>query len=181
MLHHKLINPKNIAVIGASNNVQTPGGRVLKNLIDHNFKGELFAVNPKETEVQGVKCFQNIKNIPSVDVAIIAIAAKFTLETIKILVKEKNTKGFIIFSAGFSEKDAEGAILEKQITELISNSGGSLLGPNNIGLIKPVRAFINDGVYRASVVASTPTKYVPRLFGNISELFKTKKENSRLG
>ena len=50
----------------------------------------------------------------------------------------------------------------------------------NIGLIKPVRTFINDGVYRASVVASTPTKYVPRLFGNISELFKTKKENSRL-
>ena len=50
----------------------------------------------------------------------------------------------------------------------------------NIGLIKPVRAFINDGVYRASVVASTPTKYIPRLFGNISELFKTKKENSRL-
>mgnify|MGYP000459596273 CR=1 FL=1 len=115
MLHHKLINPKNIAVVGASNNVQTPGGRVLKNLIDHNFKGELFAVNPKETEVQGVKCFQNIKDIPSVDVAIIAIAAKFTLETIKILVKEKNTKGFIIFSAGFSEKDEEGKKIAEQV------------------------------------------------------------------
>lgn len=135
MLHQKLINPKSIAVVGASNNVQTPGGRVLKNLLDHNFKGELFAINPKETEVQGVKCFQNIKDIPAVDVAIIAIAAKFTLDTIKILVKEKNTKGFIIFSAGFSEKDEEGKRLEQAIVDEINEVGGTLLGPNNIGLI----------------------------------------------
>ncbi|WP_298287079.1 acetate--CoA ligase family protein [uncultured Lutibacter sp.] len=135
MLHQKLINPKSIVVVGASNNVQTPGGRVLKNLLDHNFKGEIYAVNPKETEVQDVKCFQNIKNIPSVDVAIIAIAAKFTLETIKILVKEKNTKGFIIFSAGFSEKDNEGKKLEQAIVDEINAVGGTLLGPNNIGLI----------------------------------------------
>ena len=135
MLHHKLINPKSIAVIGASNNVQTPGGRVLKNLLDHNFKGDLFAVNPKETKVQGVKCFQNIKDIPSVDVAIIAIAAKFTLETVKILVTEKSTQGFIIFSAGFSEKDAEGKKLEQAIVDEIDSVGATLLGPNNIGLI----------------------------------------------
>ena len=135
MLHHKLLNPKSIVVVGASNNVQTPGGRVLKNLIDHNFKGELFAVNPKESEVQAVKCFQNIKDIPAVDVAIIAIAAKFTLETIKVLVKEKNTKGFIIFSAGFSGKDTKGKELEQAIVNEINSVGGTLLGPNNIGLI----------------------------------------------
>jgi len=135
MLNEKLINPKSITVIGASNNIQTPGGRVLKNLIDHNFKGELVAVNPKEREVQGVKCFQHISEIPTVDVAIIAIAAKFTLETIKVLCQEKNTKGFIIFSAGFSEKDNEGALLEQQIVEEINAANGTLLGPNNIGLI----------------------------------------------
>ena len=135
MLHKKLINPKSIAVIGASNNIQTPGGRVLKNLIDNNFKGDLITVNPKETEVQGVKCYQNIQDIPSVDVAIIAIAAKYTLETVKMLVKEKNTKGFIIFSAGFSEKDDEGKKLEKAIVTEINSVGGTLLGPNNIGLI----------------------------------------------
>ncbi len=73
MLHQKLINPKSIAVIGASNNIDTPGGNVFKNLISHNFKGQLFPVNPKETIVQGVKCFQQVSNIPNVDVAIIAI------------------------------------------------------------------------------------------------------------
>jgi acetyltransferase len=135
MLHKKLINPKSIVVIGASNNIHTPGGRVLKNLIDANFKGELFAVNPKETNVQGIKCYQNVAEIPLVDVAIIAIAAKFTLETIKVLTQQKNTKGFIIFSAGFSEKNEEGKNLEQQIVAEINAVDGTLLGPNNIGLI----------------------------------------------
>ncbi len=135
MLHEKLINPKSIAVVGASNNIHMPGGRVLKNLIDHNFKGELIAVNPKESNVQGIKCFRNIAEIPEVDLAIIAIAAKFILDTVKELTQEKNTKGFIIFSAGFSEKDAEGKQLEQQIVHEIKTVGGTLLGPNNIGLI----------------------------------------------
>jgi len=135
MLHEKLIQPKSIVVIGASNNIQTPGGRVLKNLIDHNFNGDLFAVNPKETEVQGVKCYQDLAEIPNVDLAIIAIAAKFTLETVRVLARQKNTKGFIIFSAGFSEKDEEGRQLEQQIVKEIDAAGGTLLGPNNIGLI----------------------------------------------
>ena len=135
MLNKKLLNPKSIVVVGASNNIKTPGGRVLKNLISHNFKGDLFAVNPKETAIQGLKCYQNITDIPNVDVAIIAIAAKHTLQTVKVLTQQKNTKGFIIFSAGFSEKDAEGSKLEQQIVDEINLVDGTLLGPNNIGLI----------------------------------------------
>ena len=135
MLHEKLINPKSIVIVGASNNIHSPGGRVLKNIIEHNFKGELIAVNPKETEVQSIKCYQNINDIDKVDVAIIAIASKFTLETVKVLAQQKNTKGFIIFSAGFSEKDTEGKKLEQAIVDEINAVGGTLLGPNNIGLI----------------------------------------------
>ncbi len=135
MLHEKLIHPKSIVVIGASNNLQTPGGRVLKNLVDHDFSGDLFAVNPKQDEVQGIRCYRDLCEIPDVDLAIIAIAAKFTLETIRVLAREKNTRGFILFSAGFSEKDEEGRQLEKQIVQEIDAVGGTLLGPNNIGLI----------------------------------------------
>ena len=135
MLHQKLTNPKSIVVIGASNNTQTPGGNALKNLIAQNFKGTLIAVNPKETVVQGVKCYKNIEEIPPVDLAIIAIAAKRTLHTVQILTQQKNTRGFIIFSAGFSEKDTEGKKLEQQIVAEINAVNGSLLGPNNIGLI----------------------------------------------
>ena len=135
MLNEKLLNPKSIVVVGASNNIQTPGGSVLKNLINQKYKGKIYTVNPKETEVQGLKCYQNISDIPAVDLAIIAISAKFTLETVQTLAQQKSTKGFIIFSAGFSEKNTEGKLLEQQIVEQINAVGGTLLGPNNIGLI----------------------------------------------
>ncbi|MBT8385026.1 MAG: acetate--CoA ligase family protein [Bacteroidia bacterium] len=135
MLHPKLVEPKSIVVVGGSDNIHSPGGRVLKNLIDHKFQGDLFVVNPKQDVVQGLRSYKNINKIPKTDVAIIAIAAKYILESIKVLTQQKDTKGFIIFSAGFSEKDKNGAKLEQQIVALINEAGGSLLGPNNIGLI----------------------------------------------
>ncbi len=135
MIHSKLINPKSIVVIGGSDNIQSPGGRVLKNLINHNYRGDLFVVNPKKEVVQNIKSYQDINDLPNVDLAIIAIAAKFIPETVKILAYQKNTKGYIIFSAGFSEIDEEGVRLEKEIVSIINETGGTLLGPNNIGLI----------------------------------------------
>lgn len=137
MLHTSLISPKSIVVIGASNNKNSPGGSVLNNLLTHKFEGHIYAVNPKETEVQGIKCYQNVSDIPPVDLAIIAIAAKYTLSTVQTLCTSKNTRGFIVFSAGFSEKDTEGSFLEKQLCDEVNKVNGSLLGPNNIGLINP--------------------------------------------
>lgn len=135
MLHQKFLNPESIVVVGGTDNIQSPGGRVLKNLIDHHFKGKLFVVNPKQDIVQGIQSFSEVSLLPNVDVAIIAIAAKFCVETVRVLTQQKNTKGFIIFSAGFSEKDEIGAQLEQEIIQLINDAGGTLLGPNNIGLI----------------------------------------------
>lgn len=135
MIHDNLINPKSIVIVGGSDNLASPGGRVLKNLIDNNFKGDLYAVNPKKDEVQGITSFKVMKDLPKVDLAIIAIAAQFVLETVRVLTEQKNTKGFIIYSAGFSEKDEEGSKLEEAIKKQIQKVGGSLLGPNNIGLI----------------------------------------------
>jgi acetyltransferase len=135
MIHKALINPKSIVVVGGSDNISSPGGRVLKNLIDTNYNGDLYVLNPKKDKVQGISSFTDINNLPKVDLAIIAIAAKYIKETVKILTEQNNTKAFIIYSAGFSEKDEEGAKLEQEIVKLIDKVGGSLLGPNNIGLI----------------------------------------------
>jgi acetyltransferase len=137
MITKQLIDPESIVVIGASNDVNKPGGKVLKNLIDGNFKGNLYVVNPKETEVQGVKSFANVADLPSVDLAVIAIAAKYTLETVGILTGQKNTKAFIILSAGFSEESHEGGILEKKIVDTINAVNGSLIGPNCTGILTP--------------------------------------------
>lgn len=135
MINPKLLNPKSIVVVGASNDVQKPGGKVLKNLLGSNFSGKVYAVNPKEAEVQGIKCYQKVELLPEVDCAILAIAAKYCPATVDVLAKEKNTGGFIILSAGFSEENAEGAAFEKHIVDTVNSVNGSLIGPNCTGFL----------------------------------------------
>jgi len=135
MINKQLLNPSSIVVVGGSDDIQKPGGKVLKNLIDGHFKGSLYVVNPKMDEVQGIKSYRDVKDLPEVDCAILAIAAKFCPSTVEMLAKQKNTRAFIILSAGFSEENAEGKALEKQIVETIDSVGGALIGPNCIGVL----------------------------------------------
>jgi acetyltransferase len=137
MIIKELMDPKSIVVIGASNNIQKPGGRIFKNIINGKYKGILYAVNPNETEIQGVKCFTKIQDLPQTDLAIIAITAKYTVETVEILAKEKGVKAFIIISAGFSEESAEGKIIEDQVVKIINEAGACLIGPNCTGILTP--------------------------------------------
>ncbi|MCX7861821.1 MAG: acetate--CoA ligase family protein [Bacteroidales bacterium] len=136
MINNALINPASIVVVGGSNTIQKPGGKVLKNIIDHQYKGQLYVVNPKENEVQGIISYATVNDLPSsVDLAILAIPAKFCLETVEILTQHKGTRAFIILSAGFSEESHEGAELEKRIVETIEAVNGCLIGPNCIGVM----------------------------------------------
>lgn len=135
MIARELLNPKSIVVCGASSDIHKPGGKALKNLLESPFRGPVYAVNPKETEVQGVKCYASVNELPNVECAIICIAAKFCAQTVDVLAKEKGCKGFIIISAGFSEENHEGALIEKHIVDTINSVGGSLIGPNCTGFL----------------------------------------------
>jgi acetate---CoA ligase (ADP-forming) len=135
MINDKLINPSSIVVVGGSEDLLKPGGKILKNIIDGGFSGDLFAVNPKQDCIQGVRSFRDIKDIPEVDLAILAIQSKFCYEAVNLLVKEKSTKAFIIISAGFSEANEDGRKLEKDIAGIIGQAGGCLIGPNCIGVV----------------------------------------------
>ncbi|MDR0789431.1 MAG: acetate--CoA ligase family protein [Bacteroidales bacterium] len=133
----QLVNPKTIAVIGASNDTTKPGGAVLRNIIEGDFKGEIFVVNPKEDEIQGIKCCKNAADLPQVDLAVLAIAAKFTEDTVRVLTEQKGTKAFIIISAGFGEESKEGKELEQRLVKQIEKFGGCLIGPNCTGIFTP--------------------------------------------
>ena len=135
MINPKLLNPQSIVICGASSDIHKPGGKALKNLLESAFKGDVYAVNPKETEVQGVKCYAKVDDLPQVDCAILCIAAKFCAQTVDVLAKEKGCRGFIIVSAGFSEENEEGAAIEKHIVDTINSVGGSLIGPNCTGFL----------------------------------------------
>ena len=135
MINEQLINPKSIVVIGGSNNINKPGGKILKNLIDGNFAGDLYVMNLKESEVQGIKSFNTPEELPEVDLAIIAIAAKYTPGVVEVLTTTKNTKAFIIISAGYSEENEAGKELEDLIVEKINKVDGALIGPNCTGVM----------------------------------------------
>jgi acetyltransferase len=135
MIAKELLNPRSIVICGASSDIHKPGGKSLKNLLESPFKGQIYAVNPKETEVQGVKCYAKVDDLPQVDCALLCIAAKFCAQTVDVLAKEKGCKGFIIISAGFSEESHEGAEIEKHIVDTINSVGGSLIGPNCTGFL----------------------------------------------
>jgi acyl-CoA synthetase (NDP forming) len=135
MINQQLLHPESIVVVGGSNDVTKPGGAVLRNLIESGFKGKLYVTNPKETIVQGVKSYQDASFLPYVDLAIIAIAAKYIPATIELLVHHKNTRAFIVLSAGFSEENEEGRMLEHEIVDSVNSVNGALIGPNCIGVL----------------------------------------------
>ncbi len=138
MLNEAIISPRSIVVVGGSEDTRKPGGKVLENLLKGSFGGDLYVVNHKADEVQGVRSFRDVKDLPPVDLAILAIAARYTLPAVEVLAGEKGTKGFIILSAGFGEESAEGAALEREIVRVVEAHGGALIGPNCIGVITPV-------------------------------------------
>lgn len=131
----ELINPKSIVIVGGSNNIHKPGGKVIKNIKEGTFNGKLYVVNPKEDSVQGFDSYKAIEDIPETDLAILAIPARFCVDAVKVLALEKKTRAFIIVSAGFSEESEEGKKLEEEITRVVESVGGSLIGPNCIGVM----------------------------------------------
>ena len=137
MINRELTDPKSIVIVGGSNDIQKPGGKILKNILDGGYGGKLMVMNPKEDTVQGVASFRDAHLLPAVELAILCIAAKYIPETVEILTKEKGTKAFIIISAGFSEESKAGRELERRTVEIVNAAGASLIGPNCIGVLTP--------------------------------------------
>ena len=135
MINRELLAPQSIAIIGGSNNVHKPGGAIVRNLLQGGYQGTLRIVNPKEDQVQGIKVFHDIKELPPTEMAVLVIPAKFCPDTVELLAKEKQTRAFIIISAGFGEETKEGGVLEKRILDTCAEYGCALIGPNCIGLL----------------------------------------------
>ncbi|ETD16098.1 MULTISPECIES: acetate--CoA ligase family protein [Prevotellaceae] len=135
MINRQLLHPESIVVIGGSNNVHKPGGAIVRNLINGKYQGTLRIVNPKEDEIQGIKAFHDVKELPPTDLAILVVAARFCPEYVEVLASEKDVRAFIIISAGFGEETPEGGEMEKRILQTCEKYGAALIGPNCIGVL----------------------------------------------
>ena len=107
----------------------------MRNLIEGKYKGDLYVVNAKEDEVQGVKSYHSVNDIPDTEMAIISIPGPSCPEAVDILAKQKHVKAFIVVSAGFGEETPQGAELEKRMLDSVNEAGASMIGPNCIGLM----------------------------------------------
>ncbi|MCK5136056.1 MAG: acetate--CoA ligase family protein [Bacteroidales bacterium] len=137
MVNKQLIEPESIVVVGASNNIAKPGGKLFHNIRTGTFRGNLYALNPKEDSIQGLPSYRDVKDLPDTDLAILAIPATGCRETIRELAETRNTRAFIIVSAGFSEEDEAGTEIENEIVQICKTYDAALIGPNCIGVMTP--------------------------------------------
>ncbi|MFD3521044.1 acetate--CoA ligase family protein [Streptomyces sp. NPDC058653] len=127
----RLMEPRSVAVIGASNEDGKIGNSVMRNLIDGGFAGEIYPVNPKADDILGRKAYKSVMDVPGEpDVAIFAIPAKF-VATALTEVGRKNIPNAVLIPSGFAETGEHE--LQQQIVTIAEESGIRLLGPNIYG------------------------------------------------
>jgi len=141
-----LFRPKSVAIIGASTKDLSIGNRVIKNLVDFEFKGPIYPINPKADEVRGIKAYKSIMDCPDgIDVVHMVIPAKFVPQAVEDCGK-KGVKNIIINSGGFSEIGPEGEAIEKDFLARAKKYGIRMFGPNCQGIINSdpdIRAYCN--------------------------------------
>ena len=131
-------NPKSVAIIGASADTHKIGHVVLSNVIKGGFKGDIYPINPHETEILGLKVYKTIGEVSeSIDLAVVVIPPKYVNAVLEEC-GQKGIKGVIIITAGFKEASKEGAVLEDEMKKIAEKFNITILGPNCFGLIDSV-------------------------------------------
>ena len=152
--------PKGIALIGASSNPYKGGNFILKNLLN-GYKGKIYPVNPAYPEIEGLKCYRSVTDVPDpVDLAIVFVPAKLVPDVIRECVQRK-IPGVMIESGGFAETGENGKSLQSELKEICEKTGIRLWGPNCMGLVD----FISKKVF--SFVSPTLWNY-EFIKGNVS-------------
>jgi acetyltransferase len=135
--YNALFRPKNIAVIGASEDLSKPGGKVLKNILDHGYKGTLRVVNPGADSISGIPSFKSINDLPDApELAIVAIPAPLVISTLENLAT-RGTKAVIVLTSGFGEKEEKGKKEEERMRVIADSAHMILIGPNCSGFMTP--------------------------------------------
>ena len=128
-----LLKPKSVAVIGASAKPGKIGHTVVNNLIKDGYKGDIYPINPGETEILGLKCYPSVLDVGKpIDSAIITVPAQFVLKTTEEC-GQAGVKGLSIITSGFSEVGEHE--LEKEIVKTAHKYKMGIIGPNIVGLL----------------------------------------------
>jgi len=142
-----ILKPKSIAVVGASRREKSIGREILHQLIEFDFHGKVFPVNPKADFIHSIKAFPTVSAIPDpVDLAIIVVPREGVLGVVDDCGK-KGVMGIVVITAGFSETGEVGKKFEAQLSERVRQHGMRMIGPNSMGVINTDPAVRMDATF----------------------------------
>lgn len=137
-----LFNPNSVAILGASGNKGKIGNMQVKALLDGNFKGDIYPINPKSEMIEGLRCYSSLSEVSKqIDLAIFCVSADKVKSGLEECARN-NVKAAIIFASGFSEAGEEGLTEQQLIYEIAKESGIRLIGPNCVGLVNTTNGLI---------------------------------------
>jgi len=133
----EILHPRSVAVIGVPRELKT-GKLFLIALLDQKFPGRIYPVNPSASEIDGIKAYPGVSDIPGpVDLAVVLVPGRDCLEVVRECAR-KGVKGVILFTAGYKELGTvEGSRLEEELVQTALASGMRLIGPNCMGIYAP--------------------------------------------
>ncbi|HZE87983.1 MAG TPA: CoA-binding protein, partial [Verrucomicrobiae bacterium] len=130
-----IFRPRSVAVIGASRDKSSIGREILHNLLEGDFQGPIFPVNPRSPMVHSLKSYPSVLDIPDpVDLGVIVVRRDLVLDVVEECGR-KGVKGLVVITAGFKEAGEEGRRLEAKLREKVRHHGMRMIGPNCMGVI----------------------------------------------
>lgn len=130
----RILEPRSVAVFGASDDRSKWAGRIMYYLAMHGYAGEVIPINPRRDIVQGKKCYPRIAEAPPVDVAVIAIPADKTIEAVRECAAA-GVGSCLIITSGFAEVEGAGVAAQAELQKIAAETGMRLIGPNCLGVI----------------------------------------------
>lgn len=129
----KFFEPRSVVVVGASATPHKPGNDVILNILANEYKGDLYLVNPRGGEILGIKAHSSIQELPEgIELAVIILPAKENPSAVRECAS-KGIKAMVLAAGGFSEVDDVGQALQKELMEVIAETGVRVIGPNTSG------------------------------------------------
>ena len=145
-----ILSPSSVAVIGASRDPNSIGGRLFHNLIEGEFHGPVFPVNPSADVIHGVPAFASVLDVPgSIDVAFVAVPADAVAGAAR-QAGERNVRALVVISAGFAETGGAGPGRQRELLEICRSSGMRLVGPNCMGIVNTDPAISLNGTFASA-------------------------------
>ncbi|WP_457565381.1 CoA-binding protein, partial [Caldithrix abyssi] len=156
----KILRPKSIVLIGVSRKEGSLGKKFLDAILRMNYRGEIYIINPKADQINGIPCFASLAALPQTpDLGVILLPSQFVLDSLKEL-GEAGVKDVIVVSAGFKEVGGEGLEREKQLIALAQKYDMNLVGPNCMGIFNTDPEVMFNGTFSPTLPRAGHVAYI---------------------